>query len=89
MNMEEAKKVTKDTLVPLSAVAALLTSIIGFGELKAQVAQSVRDNDRQDAAIVEMVRSMHRMEIRQVETMSHLKMKNIKPVPKSLFEDEE
>lgn len=81
--VEKLKTITKDTLIPLSAVLALFTSIMGYGELRGDVKRSKSDikeiklDRREDAA------SIHRIELRVVGLQYKAKIpeKEIAPVP--------
>lgn len=89
MDMAKAKEITKDTLVPLSAVAAMFTSIVGYGELKANVEHSKADILRHDVAIVEVAKVQRRMEMRLYGMQIKMGLK-AKPVPHSeILEDSE
>lgn len=87
MNMDDVKKASKETLVPLSAVIALFTSIVGYGELKAQVAQSKEDIKDNRAVIRELAKGQHRMEMRQYGMQIRMGMKNVEPVPDPIVEE--
>jgi hypothetical protein len=89
---ERVLTIGKDTLVPLSAVIALLGTFMGYGELKGQVNQNKVDiaevkSDRKDD-----LKALHRMELRLVMLQSRagIPTAKIAPVPKPTNgEDEE